>query len=1013
MKSKKLKLKNKSIPISLYLYIFISLFFLTILSFGQSVRSQKNTIEIPTILPRSTWFTDNLKGLSDWAPKKDNFPPDYRKVNRIIIHHSAGTNDIPNPVATIQSIYRYHAVTQGWSDIGYNYIIDREGKIYEGRTGGNGVRGAHVYTRSDCLNFNHGSIGIVLLGNYSTEEPSEAMYNTAAKLVGWLAEVNGLDPAQTAYRSMVWQDKKTGSTCDSSLGGFAYNHYGPVIIGHKDVDNTGCPGIINLSKIRIESAVYVKKISNLKFQISKKSQNQNSKYLNNIYQIKDGYAQLIINDQLSMINSDNIIEISENQLKLFMNKDYYRYSDGNLLSFGTPSVYVVEGGKLREFKSAADLARLGFNSNNVINLAKTDKNLYEMGLAINYGPDEKLLASDNTVYYIENGRKRGITSAALFESLGFSWKSVENISQETMSSYLAGDIMRYKPGSLLAIGQTVYAYNSDGGTSQHKLHGITSAALFETLGYKWDDIIIMPEHEVNLYEIGDIKRYPNDTLIAAEANPAVFRINNSKRQAFSSAELFENLGYKWDKIIKTSSDEIALYPYESIVKYPDGLVLRQEKDSTVYVIESGKKKPFTSEKEFLEAGHKWKDVIVLREDDLDNYELVSSTKLAENSLQQDTRIQENKDTNQNSNLKTQEENTNKLASLTIPNQESRLRSNEATDGQAGIRNQEEIIADNNQFNNTNKPIDQLTNKLDTPDIVRVALKSFTKNIRITSENDSYNVKDASGNAIYSGTAGTVYTTAYSNNVDLIISGDSDSTVLKFYSIDDIVIDSANPFHSGYGGASDNVFIGSLRIKYSPVSNKCWAINELPLEDYVKGVAEVSEDLPLEYLKAMSVIIRTYVSYHASNGGKHIGEPFDLKNSVSENGDDQVYKGYGFTKRAPIFSNAVDFTKGKIITYNDKPILAAYSSDSGGVSKDARKVWGSAQGGQAGGNFSDKPYLYGGISDPASTTHNSYAVSISHGAGLSAAGAKEMARKGSDYISIIKYYYQGVSLTPHP
>lgn len=980
----------------------VSLFFcfcgIVVLLFPKNAKSENNTIEIPIILPRSTWFADNLKGLSDWAPKKDNFPPDYRKVDRIIIHHSAGTNDIPNPIATIQSIYRYHAVTQGWSDIGYNYIIDREGKIYEGRTGGNGVRGAHVYARSDCLNFNHGSIGIVLLGNYSTEEPPTAMYEAAAKLVGWLAEVNGLDPAQTAYRSMVWQDKKTGSTCDSSLGGFTYNHYGPVVIGHKDVDNTGCPGIISLSKIRLEASKYAEQYQNLIYKITNEK----------AYQITNGYAQLIINDQLSMINSDNVIEISKSQLELFMNKDYYRYSDGSLLSFGTPSVYVVEGGKLREFKSAADLAKLGFNLNNVINLAKTDKNLYEIGLAVNYGPDGKLLASENTVYYIENGRKRGITSAALFESLGFSWKSIESVSQETMSSYLAGDIMRYKPGSLLAIGPTVYAYNSDGGTSQHKLHGITSAALFETLGYKWDDIIIMPEHEVNLYETGDIKRYPSDTLIAAEANPAVFRINNSKRQAFSSAELFENLGYKWDKIIKTSSDEIALYPYESSVKYPDGFVLRQEKDSTVYVIESGKKKPFTSEKEFLEAGHKWKDVIVLREDDLGSYELASSTKLAENSPRQDTRIQENKDTNQNSNLKTQEVENNKNETE-IGNQ--KLENNTAENKLASLT----IPTNNSQQQETTGVETDNTNILDTkyliPDTVKVALKSFAKNIRITSENGGYNVKDAGGNVIYSSAAGTVYTAAYSNNIDLIISGDSDSTVLKIYSIDDIVIDSANPFHPGYGGASDNVFIGSLRIKYSPVSNKCWAINELPLEDYVKGVAEVSEDLPLEYLKAMSVIIRTYVSYHASNGGKHIGEPFDLKNSVAGNGDDQVYKGYGFTKRAPIFSSAADSTKGQIITYNDKPILAAYSSDSGGVSKDARKVWPS-QGGQGRG-FDDKPYLYGGVSDPASTTHNAYAVSISHGAGLSAAGAKEMARLGSIYKEIIMHYYPGVSLTPNP
>lgn len=223
--------------------------------------------------------------------------------------------------------------------------------------------------------------------------------------------------------------------------------------------------------------------------------------------------------------------------------------------------------------------------------------------------------------------------------------------------------------------------------------------------------------------------------------------------------------------------------------------------------------------------------------------------------------------------------------------------------------------------------------------VRVALKSFAKSAGITSATGKYMVKDnASGQIIYAGDAGNIYTMNFSQNCDIEVS--SDNNILKIYSIDGVIIDEKNPFHSGYGGVNDNVFAGKIRISYSQVSNKLWIINELSLEDYVKGVAEVSETAPREYLKAMALIIRTYAFYHISNGGKHKGEPFDLKNSLSGNGDDQIFKGAGFSSRAPIFASLVDETAGQIIFYQDKPILAAYSSDSGGVSKDARQVWSS-------------------------------------------------------------------------
>src|SRR3989338_8721191 len=94
------------------------------------------------------------------------------------------------------------------------------------------------------------------------------------------------------------------------------------------------------------------------------------------------------------------------------------------------------------------------------------------------------------------------------------------------------------------------------------------------------------------------------------------------------------------------------------------------------------------------------------------------------------------------------------------------------------------------------------------------------------------------------------------------------------------------------------------------------------------------------IKAMAGGARADAVYYQARGGKHAGESFILKASIDGLGDDQVYRGYGFTERAlsgdgTNFVEAVRATKGEVLSYNNAPILAAYSSDSGGEAKDAR------------------------------------------------------------------------------
>jgi peptidoglycan hydrolase-like amidase len=207
--------------------------------------------------------------------------------------------------------------------------------------------------------------------------------------------------------------------------------------------------------------------------------------------------------------------------------------------------------------------------------------------------------------------------------------------------------------------------------------------------------------------------------------------------------------------------------------------------------------------------------------------------------------------------------------------------------------------------------------------------------------------------------------------------------------------------------NDNWFRGSLEV-ITGTSGTTWLVNELSLEDYMAGIAEVPNDVPLEHAKTMAVAARSYANYYLARDGKHAGEPFHLKASIAGLGDDQVYKGAAFTKRSTTFREAVAATTGEVLLYNGNPAIGVYSSDSGGSAKDARDVWGNA--------FSDKPYLWGvdakgmQITDPVNTIRRSAALQrASHGVGISAAGAEAMANRGASYRDILKYYYPGTSI----
>jgi hypothetical protein len=190
-------------------------------------------VDMPNILPRSAWGAD--ESLRFDAGGHETWPPEFSPMQKAIVHHTAGRNNDPNPAATIRAIYWIKTIDRGYGDIGYNFLIDEAGHIYEGRhsrdyaagerpTGedlaGNVVRGVHA------RDFNYGTVGIALLGNFQNRQPTTAARTALERLLAWKLERHGLNPlGQSVYHSLLGKTKTL------------YN-----ISGHRNVNATACPG---------------------------------------------------------------------------------------------------------------------------------------------------------------------------------------------------------------------------------------------------------------------------------------------------------------------------------------------------------------------------------------------------------------------------------------------------------------------------------------------------------------------------------------------------------------------------------------------------------------------------------------------------------------------------------------------------------------------------------------------------------------------------------------------------
>ncbi|MCX3285427.1 N-acetylmuramoyl-L-alanine amidase [Streptomyces sp. NEAU-H22] len=179
--------------------------------------------ERPAMTSRSAWGADE-------SLVKD--PPTYTgDTKAVFVHHTAGTNDYTcsESASIVRGVFLYHVQSNGWNDIGYHFLVDKCGTVFEGRAGGvdRPVLGAHTY------GFNTATSSVSVLGDYSTAATNAAVRASVAKVAAWKLGLYGLDPTGTTVLTSGADNGKY------KLGQKVTFHR---ISGHRDGYPTECPG---------------------------------------------------------------------------------------------------------------------------------------------------------------------------------------------------------------------------------------------------------------------------------------------------------------------------------------------------------------------------------------------------------------------------------------------------------------------------------------------------------------------------------------------------------------------------------------------------------------------------------------------------------------------------------------------------------------------------------------------------------------------------------------------------
>jgi N-acetylmuramoyl-L-alanine amidase-like protein len=409
----------------------------------------------PGIIWRKSWGANE-----SW---RRSAPRYASSVELGFVHHTATENSYSasEVSAIIRGIYHSHVFGRGYDDIAYNFLIDRYGRIFEGRAGGidKPVIGGHT------AGMNSRTFGVALIGTFDRSSPPAAMTAALEKLLAWKLDVHHVPP--------------TGKIQMTSAGSERYDPGTKVwmnrISGHRDAQATGCPGsrvYNNLNTIRGHvSAMGLPKIYvterpgqvlrpdgdgiddtfalkawfspkvNWRVTFSDVTGAVKKVYTGNSYSASVGWDGT---DGTGLLGKTGIgswkVEAwdSANRYATAASGRVYLiadHPDGTLLQSGTTRVF-VEGGAA---KSVSDeVAKSWFRTGETVLTGAQELARYGPATPLGWRDGTILKASDGGYHFVAGGIRHAFESLAVFGALGYKDVSAIPVSNATLTGIPSG-----------------------------------------------------------------------------------------------------------------------------------------------------------------------------------------------------------------------------------------------------------------------------------------------------------------------------------------------------------------------------------------------------------------------------------------------------------------------------------------------------------------------------------------------------------------------------------------------
>jgi len=514
----------------------------------------------PHIITRAQWGADE-----SWR-EKDCCPRYASSVEMAFIHHTAGTNSYSRSqsAAIVRSIYRFHTKTRHWSDIGYNFLVDRYGQIFEGRYGGmdRPVIGAHVKA------FNRGSTGISLMGNFQNARPTSAMITSLKRLLAWKLDIHHVPPASKVYMKAAGGDPKF-----KEGHRYLFNR----ISGHRDGQQTACPGNYAyrlLPSIRTS----VNRLGLPKIYLPNTSSSTlrpDGNGVNETVLVRATFSQTVAWTVDFRTNSGTLIRTLTGTGTSMAARWDGKDGSGNLADTGVVR-YTISA------RASNRIARVATGALYMVNLH----------------PDGSILRSATRTVVIEGGKARPVPSALVANSW-YRAAEIVSVTDAEIDRYPTGDQVGIREGTLLAEPDGSYSIIS-GGVRRHFDTGIYAA-----LGYTAAAALPITADELATLTSGpdvtDATTHPQGAVVKA-ADGSIWTIGDAVRQQNTTTVIWKSR-YRDNEVVTALPGDLALsvgtpmtYREGTLFKLPDG---------TYWIYANGVRRRFYHPNLYASMGYSW------------------------------------------------------------------------------------------------------------------------------------------------------------------------------------------------------------------------------------------------------------------------------------------------------------------------------------------------------------------------------------------------------------------------